>query len=188
MRGEEKRDLKERWYRLLLNLHLPVPPAVILPPQTLLPCLPGQLPSLKQSPSFYLWGKFKNTDMGSTYWRLLSWRKAWKEEIHKEKLEAALSSLSPASPLSRTLQVDLFHLHFMLLFLLVSCPPATEHQQGDLNFWSQLYLTEVYKGILATRAASVWKLKQKKSRTLSRKILHDFVRMLQVIYLLLSRL
>lgn len=48
----------------------------------------------------------------------------------------------------------------------MSCPPATKHQQGDLPFHSQLHLswvcfTEEYKGILATKAASVWKLKQK---------------------------
>lgn len=139
-RGEEKGDVKERWYHLLLNLHLPVPRAVILPPQTLLPPLPGQRCSLcisplwSKAPASTFGGKFKTTDMGSSYWRLLSWQKAWKEEHMQGKTRccfviAESCLLSFQNSVSGPVPLD-----FMLLFLLVSCPPATENQQGNLNF------------------------------------------------------
>lgn len=125
---------------LLLNHHSessPVPLADILLPQSLLPYLPGhrcslwQLPSLKQSPSFYLWGKFKNIDTDGTYWRI-SVSREHERKTHmqgKTRCRFAFSeSCLPSLQNSATVPVPL---HFLLLFVVVSCLPATEHQQGD---------------------------------------------------------
>lgn len=160
---------------LLLNRHSelsPVPLAVILPPQSLLPYLPGhrcslrQLPSLKQSPSFYLWGKFKNRDMDGTYWRMSVGREHERKTYMQGKSRRGFAfseSCLPSLQNSASVPVPL---HFLVLFVVVSSLPTTEHRQGDLSFCSQLcltwlYFTEVYKSILATWAASIWKLKQK---------------------------
>jgi len=169
--GEEKEDVKERGYHLLLNPQLPVPLAVILPPQSLLPHLPGQcccprrLPFLKQSPSSCLWGSSKTQTWAALTEESVS-AESMKERHMQGKTRCRFALSESCLPFLQNSASVSVPLHFLLLFMLVSCPPATEHQQGDFSFCSLLcltwvYFTEPYKAVLARRPASMWKLKQK---------------------------